>query len=86
MPCISQFYGIAVYIYYRDHPPPHFHAFYGDSEAIVEIETGAIIEGSLPRRASKLIAEWSSLHRAELIVDWELAESLQPLVPIDPLD
>ncbi|MCC7339099.1 MAG: DUF4160 domain-containing protein [Pirellulaceae bacterium] len=53
---------------------------------MVEIETGAIIEGSLPKRASKLIAEWSSLHRAELIVDWELAESQQPLVPIDPLD
>ncbi len=86
MPRISQFYGIAVYIYYRDHNPPHFHAIYGEHEAIVEIQTGAILQGSLPRRASKLVAEWCELHRDELIADWALAESQQPLNPIDPLD
>ena len=86
MPRIAQFYGISVYIYYRDHPPPHFHAVYGDSEAIIEMETGAIIDGSLPRRALKLVAEWSSMHRDELISNWELAESQQPLIPIEPLD
>jgi Domain of unknown function (DUF4160) len=26
MPRISQFYGIAIYMYYRDHAPPHVHA------------------------------------------------------------
>ena len=35
MPRISQFYGIAIYQYYRDHPPPHFHAMHGDFEAVV---------------------------------------------------
>jgi hypothetical protein len=29
MPRISEFYGILVYMYYRDHAPPHFHAIYG---------------------------------------------------------
>jgi hypothetical protein len=24
MPRISQFYGILIYMYYRDYPPPHF--------------------------------------------------------------
>jgi hypothetical protein len=55
MPPISEFYGIAVYIYYRDHNPPHFHAIYGESEAIIEISTGGILEGRLPRRAAKLV-------------------------------
>ncbi len=50
------------------------------------METGAIIDGSLPRRALKLVAEWSSMHRDELISNWELAESQQPLIPIEPLD
>ena len=40
MPRISQFYGIAVYMYYRDHAPPHFHAIYGEYDAEVEIDTG----------------------------------------------
>ncbi|MFB3041815.1 MAG: DUF4160 domain-containing protein [Candidatus Poribacteria bacterium] len=29
MPEISRFFGIVIAIYYRDHPPPHFHAKYG---------------------------------------------------------
>jgi hypothetical protein len=27
MPRISEFFGIAIYMYYRDHAPPHFHPF-----------------------------------------------------------
>ena len=26
VPRISAFYGIAIYMYYPDHAPPHFHA------------------------------------------------------------
>src|SRR5208283_614651 len=44
MPRISQFYGIAVYMYYRDHAPPHFHAIYGDDEAIIDIASGAVLD------------------------------------------
>jgi len=34
MPCVSEFFGIAIYMYFNDHSPPHFHAEYGESEAI----------------------------------------------------
>jgi len=57
MPRISQFYGIAVYMYYRDHAPPHFHAIYGEYEAEVEIASAALLEGKLPRRAKALVRE-----------------------------
>jgi hypothetical protein len=57
MPRLSQFYGIAIYMYYRDHAPPHVHAIYGDEEAVFSIEDGSITDGSLPRRASRLVAE-----------------------------
>lgn len=86
MPRISEFYGIAVYLYYKDHNPPHFHAIYGGSEAVIEIRTGAIMEGKLPRRAGKLVSEWCELHRDELLANWALAESQLPLLPIEPLD
>lgn len=39
MPCISKFFGIAIYMYYSDHAPPHFHAIYGEHEAAVDIHT-----------------------------------------------
>jgi hypothetical protein len=37
MPEVSRFYGIVIRFYYRDHPPEHFHAIYGEHEALVEI-------------------------------------------------
>jgi hypothetical protein len=40
MPRVSEFYGIAIYLYYRDHVPPHFHAIYGEFEAEIEIASG----------------------------------------------
>jgi Domain of unknown function (DUF4160) len=40
MPTIAWFYGIAIRMYIRDHPPPHFHAVYGEHEAFIAIETG----------------------------------------------
>lgn len=85
MPQISRFYGISIYLYYRDHPPPHFHAIYGEHETIVEIVTGQIVMGALPRRAQNLVAEWALLHRQALQDDWDLARASQALLPIPPL-
>ena len=45
MPRLSLFYGIAIYMYYRDHAPPHFHAIYGEKEAVFEIATGNVVAG-----------------------------------------
>lgn len=86
MPRLSQFYGIAIYMYYRDHAPPHFHAIYGEHEAAIEIATGAEIAGHLPRRARILVESWLSVHRVELQLDWNLAVASQPLIQVPPLD
>jgi hypothetical protein len=50
MPTISYFFGIAIRIYFNEHPPPHFHALYGDDVGQVEIATGKRINGRLPSR------------------------------------
>ncbi len=73
-------------MYYNDHMPPHFHAEYGDDEAIYEIATLNVLRGQLPRRAHALVVEWATLHRDELKADWALAREQQPLNNIDPLD
>ena len=85
MPRISFFYGIAVYMYYRDHAPPHFHAIYGDFEAEIEIATAAILEGNLPRKARGLTQEWAESHLEELQRNWDLARAGRPLEAIEPL-
>jgi hypothetical protein len=82
---ISKFYGISIYIYYNEHLPPHFHAIYGEFEALINIETLAIFAGYLPPRALGLVIEWASLHHKELKKVWEQAINHQPLDKIDPL-
>lgn len=86
MPTISEFFGIIIRMYYDDHNPPHFHAYYGEHQAIILIETLGIAEGFLPRRAQALVLEWASDHRAELAEDWRLAGEHQPLKSIRPLE
>jgi hypothetical protein len=85
MPRISAFYGIVIGMFYRDHPPAHFHARYADHEAKFDIVTLEVIEGVLPPRAMRLVKEWAELHRGELAADWELAVNRLPLTQIEPL-
>ena len=55
MPQISQFFGIVILMYFNDHAPPHFHATYGEHEAVYMIETLEILRGQLPRRAHGMV-------------------------------
>jgi hypothetical protein len=86
MPRISRFFGITVAMFYNDHAPPHFHAFYGEYETVISIETLEIREGSLPRRALALVLEWAAIHRGDLMADWERARQGLPLESIEPLE
>ena len=85
MPRISEFFGISIYMYYNDHPPPHFHAIYGQFEATVRIDSIDILEGSLPHRAERLVFEWANLYKNELQIDWKLAEAKETMRRIPPL-
>jgi hypothetical protein len=65
LPEISRFLGIIIAMYYSDHVPPHFHARYGDLEAVIAIVTGEVIEGRLPPRVLGLVQEWRELRKSE---------------------
>ncbi len=86
MPTISRFYGILIQMFYSEKHRPHFHVVYAEYRASVEIETGRIVVGRLPRRALQLVREWAKQHRGELIENWERARREEPLEPIAPLD
>ena len=85
MPIISQFFGIVIYMFWREHEPAHFHAKYGEDEIVVEIETGRVA-GKMTPRALKLVKEWRKLHINELRKEWELAKAKKQLFPIKPLE
>lgn len=68
-----------------DHPPPHFHARYAESNASICIRTGVVIDGKLPKRALRLIEEWRQLHQPELEENWRRYEAELPFLQIEPL-
>ena len=85
MPRLAAFYGIVVYMYSREHGIAHFHARYGDAEAVIDIAGGVILEGRLPPRRAALVLEWAEIHRDELLAAWERAGRGEPPGTIDPL-
>ena len=73
-------------MFWQEHAPPHFHALYGEFEALIDIRTLEAIRGSLPRGALLLIKEWGTLHQNELMEDWRLCEIRQSPHKISPLE
>ena len=86
MPELSRFFGIVITMYARDHQPPHFHARYGDSEALIAIESSQVLQGGLPRRAQDMVDEWCGLHRPELQAAWNALRHGRTPDRIAPLD
>lgn len=81
MPEITRFYGIVIKIFFGDHAPPHFHAIYGEYNALIGIESLQIIEGDLPNRAEKMVLEWAKLYQKDLLNIW----NTQNFVKLPPL-
>ena len=86
MPTISTFFGIAIRMFFSDHPPSHFHVSYQRFRAVMAIETGAIISGALPPAVHRLVREWAGRHRAELLDNWERARAKRALRRIQGAD
>lgn len=87
MPTIAMFYGLIIRMYYApgEHPPPHFHVYYNEYRAIVDIRTCDILDGELPRKQTKLVLAWAELHQEELMANWQLVMNEEEPFKVDPL-
>lgn len=72
-------------MFYNEHNPPHFHAYYNEFQVEIRIDTLEILKGNLPKRVLNLVIEWAIEHRAELMNDWELMRNDKAPLPIKPL-
>ena len=81
------FYGIIVRMYCdkAEHNPPHFHAYYQEHKATVNIKTCEIQTGKHPAKQAKLVLAWAAIHQDELLADWELATNGNLPFKIEPL-
>jgi hypothetical protein len=82
------FYGILILMYFYDnkkHSLPHIHAEYGEYEASIAIDDGLVLSGNFPAAKLKLVQAWIEIHREDLLANWKLAVSGEPIYKIDPL-
>jgi hypothetical protein len=86
MPTIACFLGIAIQMYYDDHPPPRVHVKYNEHRARFVIETGTLISGSLHARARRLVQEWIGLPRTQLADNWRRMEGGEQMERIEGLE
>ncbi len=91
MSTISMFYGIIIRMLFMDiqqhHLPhlPHLHIEYQGAQAVISIPDGNLLEGDIPPKKLRMVQAWIAIHEDELMADWSLAVSGQPVFPIDPL-
>ena len=84
MPSISKFYDITIYMYKDDHNPPHFHALCSGMDCIVDINS-AKAKGKFPKDKKKIVEAWATIHRDELLDNWDLLARESRVNDIEPL-
>lgn len=70
MPTVFLLNSIKIMIYFKDHVPPHFHAFYNEHEILIEIESLETYAGSLPTKQFKMVLEWAGANKDFLRMKW----------------
>jgi hypothetical protein len=85
VPTIAEFLGLRVTIFYRDHPPMHVHVTYQSHQARFLIETGELIDGSMPQRQRRLVKQWIVANCEALTDNWGRAERREPLERLEGL-
>lgn len=86
MPEICRFFHIIIRMYAKERSPPHFHAFYGEHEAIFSIATGKLLEGKFPIKQERLVTAWAMIFKKELLSNWDSLTSGKGFKKIDPLN
>ena len=66
-----------MFFFQRERQPPHFHAIYGEYNALFAIDSLEMIEGDLPNRAMRLVREWGQRYQNELQTMWNTQEFMQ---------
>jgi hypothetical protein len=68
-------------MFFNDHNPLHFKAKFGEYEANITINDGAVLDGNLPSGKLKLVQAWAEIHQEELQAMWDSKEfhKIEPL-------
>ena len=76
MPIVCEFLGIKVCMFFAncEHNPPHVHIYTSGNKAEVAISTGEIIKGAIADNKTRLVKEFMSSYKNELMDMWNKQE------------
>ena len=73
-------------MWHDNHPQPHIHVEHQGFEVLVQIDTGRILKGKLPKKVASIISEWCETHQSELQENWNRAQRFETLERIQGAD
>ena len=62
--------SLSIWLYPRDHAPPHFHLIGPDTAVLVDLRDLQVITGSYRRKDLRLALTWAAEHMDELWQAW----------------
>ncbi len=71
MPKLASLEGVDIYMYFKDHAPPHVHAFYGEHEVLVVVRDGSVYAGYIPAKKLAVVQTYVAANVDDLLVRWE---------------
>lgn len=70
MPLIATVAGVKIYMYFKDHNPPHFHARDNGEEEVFDLK-GNSMHGSIESRKSGKVGKWAGEKEKFLKDKWD---------------
>ena len=84
MPEICRFYGIIIYLYWKDHNPPHVHFHYGNYECSISV-IDRVVDGQAPAKVIVKVNEWIDQNENAILALWEKAQRGEKIEKLEPL-
>ena len=82
MPEITRFYGIVIKLFFGDHPPPHFHALYGEYVGLFDIQTLEMYRRRPPAKSQETGPRMGSVAQKQTERQWT-AQEFRKLPPLE---
>ncbi len=70
MPLIAIVAGVKIYMYFKNHDPPHFHGRHDDEEEVFDL-SGNTVRGGIDRKKSRQVSKWASDNEDYLKNKWD---------------
>lgn len=84
MPEICRFYGIVIYLYWKDHNPPHIHFTYGNYVCSISV-IDRVVDGQAPAKVIAKVNEWIDVNENAILSLWEKAQRGEQIEKLEPL-